>query len=69
MVVHGLLVECVELRRLGGSTRGNDFLGDNFNWCQSAPGEKEIGLLEREGACDGAADPASGSVDHRDLVL
>ena len=36
---------------------------------RQAPGEKHLGPLAREGACDGAADRASGSVDHRDLVL
>src|SRR5918996_1372545 len=69
MLVHGLLVESVDLRRLGGSTGGNDVLGDNFDRCQGAPGEKEIGPLRRKGACDSAADRASGSVDHRNLVL
>src|ERR671919_1114848 len=69
MLVHGLLVESVDLRRLGGSTDGNDVLGDNFDRCQGAPGEKEIGPLSRKGACDSAADRASGSVDHRNLVL
>jgi hypothetical protein len=69
MLVHGLLVESVDLRRLGGSAGGNDFLGDSFDGCQVAPGEKDVGPLEREGACDSAADRASGSVDHRNLVL
>ncbi len=69
MLVHGLLVQSVYRRRLGGSAGGSDFLGDNFDGCQSVPGEKEIGPLERKGACDSAADRASGSVDHRNLVL
>jgi hypothetical protein len=43
MLVHGLLVESVDLRRLGGSTGGNDVLGDNLDGCQVAPGEKELG--------------------------
>jgi len=43
MLVHGLLVESVDLRRLGGSAGGNDVLGDNFDGCQVAPGQKEIG--------------------------
>src|SRR6266508_5163319 len=68
MLVHGLLVESVDLRRLGGSAGGNNVLGDNFDGCQVAPGEKKIGPLSRKGACDSAADRASGSVDHRNLV-
>jgi hypothetical protein len=43
MLVHGLLVESVDLRRLGGSAGGSDVLGDNFDGCQVAPGEKKIG--------------------------
>ena len=69
MPVHGPLVESVDLGRLGGSAGGNDLLGDSFDGRQVAPGEKELGPLRREGACDSAADGAPGSVDHRDLVL
>src|SRR5918993_940112 len=69
MIVHRLLVERVHLRRLGGSAGGNDILADNFDWCQVASGEKEIGPLSRKGACDSAADRAPGSVYHRNLVL
>src|ERR687897_3916487 len=69
MLVHSLLIESVDLRRLGGSTGGNDVLGDSFDRCQVAPGEKKLGPLRRKGVCDSAADRASGSVDHRNLVL
>ncbi len=69
MLVHGLFVEGVDLRRLGGSAGGNDVLGDNLDRCQVAPGEKQLGPLRPKGACDSAADRASGSVDHRNLVL
>src|SRR5918995_7197442 len=69
MLVHSLLVESVDLCRLGGSAGGHDVLGDNFDGCQVAPGEKKIGPLRRKGACDSAADRASGSVNHRNLVL
>src|SRR5215204_971796 len=69
MLVHGLLVESVDLRGFGGSAGGNDVLGDRFDGCPEAPGEKELGALRRKGACDSAADRASGSVDHRNLVL
>ena len=69
MRVHGLLVERVDLRRLGGSAGGDDIVGDNLDGCPEAPGEKEPGPLGRKGACDSAADRAASSVDHRNLVL
>jgi hypothetical protein len=69
MLIHGLLVESVDLRRIGGSAGGNDVLRDRIDRCPEAPGEKEIGPFRRKGACDSTADRASGSVDHRNLVL
>ena len=69
MRVHSLLVESVDLRRLGGSAGGNDVLRDRFDRCPEAPGEKERGPLARKGARDSTADCPAGSVDHRDLVL
>jgi hypothetical protein len=41
MVVHGLLVESVDRRRIGGSAGGSDFLGDSLDGCQFVPGEKK----------------------------
>src|SRR5260370_41536065 len=69
MVADGLLVESVDLRRLGGSAGGNDFFGDNFDACPVAPREKKLGPLTRKGTRDSAADRTSSSVDHRNLVL
>src|SRR5829696_2163008 len=69
MLVDSHLVESVDLRRLGGSAGGNDVLGDSFDGCQVAPGEKKIGPLARIGACDSTADRTSGSIYHRNLVL
>src|SRR5260370_39398187 len=69
MLAHGLLVESVDLRPLGGSAGGNDFFGDNFDACPVASREKKLGPLTRKGTRDSAADRASGSVDHRNLVL
>jgi hypothetical protein len=69
MPVHSQLVERVDLGRLGGSAGGNDVLGDRFDRCPEASGEKEPGPLGGEGARDRAADRASGAVDHRNLVL
>jgi hypothetical protein len=40
MLVHGLLVESVDLRRLGGSAGGSDFLSDAFDGSEVASGEK-----------------------------
>src|SRR5215475_13053849 len=69
MLVHSLLVEGVDLCRLGGSTGGINFLGDGFDRRQTASGEKKPGPLARKGARDSAADRTSRSVDHRNLVV
>src|ERR1700716_15662 len=69
MLAHRLLVESVDLRRLGGSAGGNDVLSDRFDRCPEAPGEKKLGPFAPKRACDGATDRASGSVDHCDLIL
>ena len=42
MLIDSLLVESVDLRRLGGSAGGNDVLGDSSDGCQVAPGEKRF---------------------------
>ena len=41
MPVHRLLVERVDLGRLGGAAGGDDVLGDRFDRCPEAPGEKD----------------------------
>src|SRR5215813_5640364 len=69
MLVHSLLVESVDLRPLGGSSGGNDFLSDRFDQGTVAPGEKKLGPFARKGACDGTADITSAPVDQRNLVL
>jgi hypothetical protein len=61
MPVHGLFVESVDLRRLYGSSSGISFLGDSFDGCPVSPGEKKLGPLAGEDACNRAADRASGS--------
>jgi hypothetical protein len=42
MLVHSLLVESVDLRRLGGSAGGYDVLSDRFDRCPEAPREKKL---------------------------
>jgi hypothetical protein len=69
MSIHSLLVESVYLRRLGGSAGGHDFRSDSYDRCEVAPGEKKLGPLAREGACDRPADRATGAVDHRNFAV
>ena len=69
MRVHSLLVESVYLRSLGGSAGGNDLLGDDLDGCPAASRQKDAGPLSSKGTRDSAADPAPGSVDHRNLVI
>jgi hypothetical protein len=69
MPVHGLLVESVDLRRLGGSAVGNDFVGDTFDWRLLTPGEKNARPRAGKSACDSASSSASRSVDDGDLVI
>src|SRR5882672_11938815 len=69
MLVHGPLVKSVDLGRLGGSAGRVDFVGDSFHGRPLSPGKKKTGSLARKRACHSAADRASGSVDHRNLVL
>src|SRR5262245_49075056 len=69
MRVYRLLVERVDICCLSESAGGIDILGDNLDRSQFVPGKKHPGPLACKGACDGAADPTSGSVDHGHLVL
>src|SRR4030095_951569 len=69
MPVHRLLVESVDLRRLGRSPGGHDVLRARVDRCPEATGQKEPGSLARKGACDSTADRTSGSVDHPNLVV
>src|SRR5215472_1323927 len=69
MPVHSLLVESVDLRRLGGSAGGNDVLSDRFDGRKGASGEKDLGSLRSKGACDSTSYRTSSSVDYRNLVL
>jgi hypothetical protein len=60
MLVHSLLVERVDLRRLGRSAGGINFVGDSFDVRPAPPGEKQLGPLARKGTRNSAADRASG---------
>src|SRR5262245_59392252 len=68
MLIYSLLVESVDLGRLGGPAGGNDLRSDRFDRCKFVPGEKSLGPLTRKGARDSAADAASSSVDHGNFV-
>src|SRR4029450_1431289 len=69
MLGQSLLVKSVNLRGLGEASCGDDFTGDSLNRRLPSPRQKESRSFARKGARDSAADPASGSVDHRDFVL
>ncbi len=69
MLVYSLLVESIGLLRLGGSAGGNDVLGDCFDRCPAAPGEKNLGPFAGKGVCDSTTDRTSGSIHHYNLVL
>src|SRR5262245_50503105 len=64
MRVDGLFVESVDPRRM----RGLDVRGDCLDRREVAPGEKDTRPRVGEGACDGPADRAGRSIDHRDFV-
>ncbi len=69
MLVHRLLVQGVDLRRLGGAAGRMDFRGNGFHRLAFAPGQKQRGAFLRKSARDSAADRAAGSVNHRNLVF
>src|SRR5262245_23005012 len=69
MLIHGPLVERVDLRRLGGAAGGNYILGDSFDGRQMWTGEKQLGALARKSTCNSATDSTSGSIDHGDVVF
>src|SRR5262249_20389687 len=52
MLVDRLLVERVDLRRLGESARGDDVPGDRLDRRSLAAGEKDLGSLACKRACD-----------------
>src|SRR5680860_976212 len=58
-----------DIAAAGGSAGSRDVVGDQVDGGPVAPGEKYLGTLRRKSACDRAADPASSSIDHRNLVL
>src|SRR5258708_35538784 len=69
VVLDGLLVESIDLRRLRSSTCGDDLLRRPFDRTEVATRQKDLRALA--GKCTGyrSADRASGAVDDRVLVL
>jgi hypothetical protein len=48
MLVHSLFIESVDLFRLRRPSGGSNALGNRFDRCQFAPGEKKLGTLARK---------------------
>src|ERR1700693_5651880 len=69
MLVHSLFIESVDLFRLRRPSGGSNALGNRFDRCQFAPGEKKLGTLARKGACYSAADVPSRAVNYCYFVL
>src|SRR5215210_1228093 len=69
MLLDGLLVEGVDLRRLGHSSNRPYALGDHVELCDGAPGEEYPRPLAGESTGDRAAHLSSASVDHGVLTL
>ena len=69
MIVHSLLVESVDRRRLGGSAGVKNVPGDRIDRFREAPGDEQPGAFAGCGACDSTSDRTSASIDHDDLVL
>jgi RNA polymerase sigma-70 factor (TIGR02960 family) len=69
MPVQSLLVESVDLRRLGGSTFGSDVLSYRFDRRQVPPGEEKRGPFARKRTRNRPADRTTASVNHGVLVL
>ena len=69
MLIDRLLVERIDLGRLGRPTGRADLLGDLLESLPGAAGEEDLRSLAGEGACDRTADRPARSVDHGVLVL
>ena len=64
-----VLVEGVDLCRLGESAGSTDVGRNRLDGSQRVSGEEHLRPLLGEGAGDGTSDRPSGSIDHGDLVL
>jgi hypothetical protein len=69
VLLHGVLGERVDVRGLSDAAGSDDLLGDGIGLRRVAAGQEEPCPLAREGSGDGAADRASGSIDHGGLVF
>jgi hypothetical protein len=66
--IDGLLVQPVDLRRLGPAATGANLPSHFLELGQSASGKEDPRSFAREGKGNRAADRAPASVDHRILV-
>ncbi len=69
VLLHRGRVQRVDACRLGDAAGSDDVLGDRVQLRQVASCQEEPCPLARERPGDGAADRASGRVDHGGLVL
>src|SRR5215212_8564209 len=69
VLVDGLLVEGIDLRRLGPSSSGADLLGHLLEALKGTTGEEDLGPLAGEGTGDRTTNLSSASVDDGVLVL
>jgi hypothetical protein len=69
VLVDGLLVEGVDLGRLGDAAGSHDLFGDGIDLRHVASCQEEPRSFACEGAGDGAADRTPGGIDDGSLVL
>ena len=69
MLLDGLLIEGIDLRRHGGSARDGYLLGHGFDLCQGAARKEDVRPFTRKGTGNCTADMAACPKDDGVLVL
>jgi hypothetical protein len=69
MLVDRVLIERLDIRRLGRSARGTDLIGHPVELRPRAAREEHAGAFTGKRAGDGTTDRSAPSVDHRVPVL